>query len=267
MTEAFVIEKRRPVGLLSVPAALFAPRSVFARVENITGYGGTLLVLLTGLALVGYATIETGLVDRAVAERSVKRQAELEKNFADVVQRSELIKALDEDRKQQEFERLMTRMVNVVAAPLKQLAAILLTAAALYGAVALGGRKPEWHTLMTICIFAGFADLLGSGLRLALMVQHSTLDVETSAKLLTRLMPASTPETVSTTTALGNVLSGIEPFRIWFWLVVLAGVTATSQLSKWRGRVCCFLLWLITTGVHVGTAFAASASNAPKGPV
>ncbi len=265
VSDSFVIEKRRRVSVLDIPLALLAPRRLFARVENVTGYGGAFLVLLTALTFVGYATIETGLIDRSVAEASTKRQAELERQFADVVQRSNLIKALEEERKQCEFERLMKRLAVIVAAPLKELAAVLLIAAALYGAVALGGRKPEWHALLTICVFAGFVDVVASVVRLSLMLRHSTLQVDTSAALLARLAPAAAQ--VSSAPPVAEILlSAVEPFRIWFWLVVLAGVTVTAQLSKWRARVTCFLLWFTVSAVQVAMAFAAAASRAAPAP-
>jgi len=261
----FVIEKRKGVGMFQIPLVFFAPRRLFERVENVTGYGGTLLVLLTALTLVGYATIETGLIDRAVQQRSAKRQIELERQFEDVVKRSDLIKALEEDRKQCEFERLATRLGKLVATPLSALASVLLISASLYGAVALGGRKPEWHTLMTIAVFASFVDVLGSVIRLVLMVRHSTLEVDTSAALLARLIPADQVGPPGTLTAIESLLSGIDPFRIWFWLVVLVGVTATAQLSKWRARIFCFMLWMMSSIGYIGLAFAMSPGRGMPG--
>ena len=63
-----------------------------------------------------------------------------------------------------EFKRLLTRIQVVVAEPMRVLATILLISAVFYGAVALTGRKPEWHTLLEhlrlcqLCRSTGIAD-------------------------------------------------------------------------------------------------------------
>ncbi|MCH7872639.1 MAG: hypothetical protein IID33_13150 [Planctomycetes bacterium] len=49
-----------------IPLVLLAPRRLFARVEDVAVYGLPLIVLLALVTLVGYATLETGLIDREV---------------------------------------------------------------------------------------------------------------------------------------------------------------------------------------------------------
>jgi hypothetical protein len=49
----------RRVGLLT-------PRQVFARIEDVPAWRWSLLILLTTVTLIGYATVETGLIDRAI---------------------------------------------------------------------------------------------------------------------------------------------------------------------------------------------------------
>lgn len=261
---AFVVPKRRTIGVLDTPLVFVAPRRVFARVENVNHYGWTLLLLLSLMALVGYATIETGLIDRQVDKRVQERQAELEKQFDNVVARSEFLKQLEETRKLGEFERLMTRMGVVAARPALQLAYTLLIAALLYGAVALTGRKPEWHTLMAIVVFAGFVDLSAEVLRLALMVRHGSMDVQTSAALLLRLLPGDHAMLTGKQGAMAaGLLSAIDPFRIWFWLVVIAGLSVTMQLKSWRAWLTCGMFWLVAALVHGGMAVSAAMQTPP----
>jgi len=330
LSGGFVVPRRRSLGVLDVPLVLFAPRALFSKAENVNRYGSTLLVLLACFTLVGYASIQTGLIDREVQKSVAQRQAELEKATEDnVVARSELIKQLEEARKLGEFQRYTNRILVVAARPLGQLAVILLTASLLYGAVALTGRKPEWHTLMTICVFAGFADLARQTIRLVLMVQHASMEVDTSAALLLRLVPEGYDITAAPVGAfnkafhlLGNpylpwlyliggvagygalrflrlrvkrrwvrvftaglsaltvgfivsflgqatlslsngpliaqrILSGIDPFHVWFWLLVIGGLATTTQLRASRAWVTCGLFWLVATGVRIGLGFAA----------
>jgi hypothetical protein len=260
-SDGFVKPRRIRVGVLQIPLVLFSPRKLFERVENVTGYGGTLVFLLTGLALVGYAVSETGLVDRQVDQRVLDRQAELEKQYNDVVQRSTLIKLLEEERKKGEFDRMVARTGVIAAPPGMALLTILIVSALFYGAVALGGKKPEWHTLMTICVFASFTDLAHELFRMVLMFRHRSLDVDTSAALLARIMSPAAEASGATANAasamLAHALSGIDPFRVWFWVLVYLGVTTTAQLSRWKARVICFLFWLLTAAGHAGLSMAA----------
>jgi hypothetical protein len=258
-----VVPHRRTVGVLDIPRVFYSPRTLFGRVENVNHYGGTLLVLLTLVTLVGYATIETGLIDRAVERRVQERQAQLEKQFDNVVARSEFLKQLEETRKLGEFERMITRIGAVAARPAVQLAWTLLIAALLYGAVALTGRKPEWHTLMTIVVFAGFVDLLAEVVRLSLMLQHGSMEVQTSSALLLRLLPDGHSLGSGRSGAIAQSLfAGIDPFRVWFWLVVISGLTVTTQLKSWRAWLTCGLFGLVAAGVHAGVSLA-SAMKAP----
>jgi len=257
-----VVPKRRAVGLRDAPRVFVSPRALFARVENVNSYGWPLIVLLTLVTLVGYATIETGLIDRRVEMAVLAEQAALEKNYDNVVARSEFLKQLEESRKRGEFSRLITRIQVVAARPAAQLARILFIAAILYGAVALTGRKPEWHTLMTICVFASFVDLFADALRLSLMIRHGTMTVDTSAGLLARIIPSGIIEG-STRSLTEKILATIDPFRIWYWLVVLVGLTATMQLKGWRAWLTCGLLGLAAAGVRVGIVAAESFGGAP----
>lgn len=254
-------EVRKTVGLTDIPLVFLSPRRLFARVEDVQAYGWVLLVLLTAMALLGYATVETGLIDRAVRSRVLERQAALENAEADVVERSALRKALEEETKKGEFERLMTRIGVVVARPAGALASVLLIAALLYGIVALTGRKPEWHTLMTICVFAAFVDLFATAFRLVLMLAYKTLDVDTSAALLARGMPAPADPQAGPS-LLPHLLAGIDPFRIWFWWVVVLGLSVTMQLRGWRAWVPCSLFFLVAGAAQAGLSFAQAAGSA-----
>ena len=66
MPDSLVNTTARPVGVRDIPLVLLAPRRLFARVEDVTVYGLPLIVLLALVTLVGYATLETGLIDREV---------------------------------------------------------------------------------------------------------------------------------------------------------------------------------------------------------
>ena len=262
MVPAELASMRRPtVGAMDIPLALLAPRRVFARVEDVPAYGWALVVLLAAVTVIGYATIETGLIDLEVERKVQQSITALEAEQLDVVERSALSKMIEEKRQEGEFLRLITRVQVVVANPAATLATVLLLSAAFYAVVALTGKKPEWHTLMTICVFAGFADVIGGVVRLLFMLRFRTLAVDTSLALAARLINMEDEGATMSTAAVSGLLSAVDPFRIWFWVIVACGLSVTSQLRGWKVWTCCSLFWLTAA-----IARAALAMLSVKGP-
>ena len=263
MVSAELASTRRPVvGALDIPLALLAPRRMFARVEDVPAYGWPLVVLLVAVTAVGYATIETGLIDLEVERRVQQGIAALEAEQLDVVERSALSKMIEERREAGEFLRLMKRVQVVVANPVAALATILSLSAVFYAVVALTGRKPEWHTLLTICVFAGFADVVGAVVRLMFMLRFRTLSVDTSLALAARLINMEGEGAATSTAAVSGLLSAVDPFRIWFWVIVACGLSVTSQLRGWKVWTCCSLFWL--TAAVARAALAVASVQPPK---
>jgi hypothetical protein len=244
------------VGVRDIPLVLTAPRRLFARVEDVAAWGWPLVILLTAVTLIGYATVQTGLIDREVDRRVHASIAQLESEQRDVVERSALREMYEQEYQLGEFTKLLTRIQVIVAEPGKALAAALLVAAVLYGVVALTGRKPEWHTLLTICVFAGFVDVLRLLVTLVLMVRFEMLEVDTSLALLARSMVDAAGGSATTVTVVSSLSSALDPFRIWYWLVIIGGLTATAQLPGWRAWVTCVLSWLVAAGARCGLAAA-----------
>ncbi|MBU0717795.1 MAG: YIP1 family protein [Planctomycetes bacterium] len=260
MPSELVNIRRKTVGVADIPRVLVAPRRVFERVEDVPAYAWPMVLLLVAVTLVGYATVETGLIDREV-ERQVQRSiAALDVENSDVVERSALSKAIEDKRKEGEFFRLMTHVQVVVARPAATLATILLLSAVLYGLVALTGKKPEWHTLLTVCTFASFVDLLRLLMQLGLMLRFKTLEVDTSLAPLVQLIHVDSGISQQAAAAISGALTAADPFRIWFWLIVIVGLSTTAQLRGWKVGVTAFLFWLIAGGVRTALAVATVAS-------
>jgi hypothetical protein len=256
MADAITPTRRRTVSAWDIPRIFLAPRRLFARVENVPAYGWALVVLLTAVTLHGYASVQSGLMDREVEKKVQQRIAKLDLESADVVARSELSKQIEEIKKAGRFEAFLTRMRETLLAPVSMLISVLLLSAVFYGMVALTGRKPEWHTLMTICVFAGFVDLAGMVLRLILMLRYGSLDVDTSLGILVRRPFEGGEAAAPLDVLLPPALSGFDPFRLWYWGVVIVGLSTTAQLRGWRAWVVCALLWLLAAGVRTGAAAA-----------
>jgi hypothetical protein len=247
----------RSVGVRDIPVALLVPRRVFARVEDVAVWRWPLLVLLAAVTLIGYATVQTGLIDRQIDGRVRDRLAQIDREQHDVLELSALRDMYEEERKKGEFEKLLARIQVVVAEPVSALAWVLLIAAVLYGVVALTGRKPEWHTLLTVCVFAAFIDVLRLLMTLALRLRYGTLEVDTSLALLTRFLAKADGADPLAVAALSGLLSALDPFRVWFWLAVIVGLSATTQLRGWRVWLTCSLCWLTAAGARSALAVAA----------
>jgi len=222
-----------------------APRSLFSRVEDTGAYGWALVTLLAMVMLIGYAEVQTGLIDRTVDQKTEQKLAELEKLQTNLVDRIALKEQMDGIRKQGEFNKLITRLGRVVVAPVQMLASFLLIASALYAIVALTGRKPEYHTLMSLCVYAGFIELLAYILRLAMMLHYRTINVDTSLGLL------AAPGKLS-------ALAAIDPFRIWFWVLIAIGLIVTRQLSRRTAIATCAVMAILATAARVGLVYAGS---------
>jgi len=226
-----------------MPLALLSPRALFSRVEDTGAYGWALVTLLGLITLLGYLEVQTGLIDRVVDQRTEAALAELEQSQAHLVDRVQLRERMDEVRKGGEFNKLLSRLGVIVFAPTWLLASFMLIASILYAVVALTGRKPEYHTLMSICVFSGMIELVGSIVRFAMVVGYKTTEVDTSLGML-----AAPGEP--------SPLSAIDPFRIWFWVLVAVGLAVTRQLSRRMAVLSCVLMALTAAGVRVAMTYA-----------
>ena len=229
--------------LRHAPLVLVAPEAVFRRIAHSGRYGWALGALLVLTTLIGWATVQTGLIDREVNRRTLKSLADLEREQTDLMTRQELSEQLENIRKSAEFTKLMTRGEVILAAPVLLLASAMFIAALLFGVVALVGNKPDYPTLMAVCVYSAVVDVLAAGLRLAMMLYYRTLEVDTSLALL--VPPAKDTQILTT------ILSAIDPFRVWFWILVALGLVVTGQLSRRGAIITCGLFWLIASGVRM----------------
>lgn len=237
--------EERHLGPLGVRHALLvfaAPRALFARVEDTGAYGWALVTLLGLVMLLGYAEVQTGLIDRVVDEKTENALAMLEETQLNLVDRLQLKDSMEKIRKAAVFEKTMTRIGVVALKPMYLLASFMLIASALYAMVALTGRKPEYHTLMSICVYAGFIELAAFVLQLAMMLYFRTTEVDTS---LRALGPVGKP----------TLLAGIDPFRIWFWVLVGMGLTVTQQLSRRMAIATCTVMCVLAIGGRAALEF------------
>lgn len=238
---------------------LVEPGRLFARVEDVGAYFWPLIVLLTGMTLVGVGTAQTGLIDLQVREQIDRQKAELEKQQIDVLEKSQIRKQFEELDKQETFLRIVHRFRIIALTPLWLLVTLMLIGTVLYGLIALQGRKPEWNTLMTILTYSAFVDLLAAALRLALMVRYRTLDVDLTLAALVRPVHMNFPFAESVIGLTRIMLSAISPFAIWFWALVLLGLHRTGQLRGWLSWTSCGAMFLMGRAAGVAVEIGATA--------
>jgi hypothetical protein len=231
------------LGLADAPKIFVAPGAVFRRIAHDAGYGWALAALLLLATLIGWVTAQTGLIDREVDRQTQRALADLEREQIDLLSRVELSERLERIRKAAEFAKLIERGKAVLVTPAALAASVMLIAAMLFAVVALVGNKPDYPTLLAVCVYSAVVDVLASGLRLVMMLCYRTIEVDTSLGLL---VPVS--EGANT---LHNLLSAVDPFRVWFWILVAVGLVTTGQLSRRAATVSCLLFWLVTTGVRM----------------
>lgn len=222
-----------PMGL----AVLVAPRAVFARTEDTPAYGWALLLLIGLLMLIGYAKVQTGLIDRDVDAATEKKLEVFETSQGILIDRVEFRERVESIQKEGQFAKVINRLGAVVLGPLGMLASIMLIASFFYAIVALTGRKPEYHTLMSICVYAAFIELLAAVVQLAMMLYFRTTSVTTT---LQGFSAGPKP----------TILWAIDPFRIWFWALVTIGLIATHQLGRKVAIGCCLVLCLGAIGIR-----------------
>jgi hypothetical protein len=225
--------------------ALWAPGETFARVEDVARYAWPLVVLLALMTLIGYATVQTGLIDREVDREVQARIALIDASQRDVVDRAALRDLYEGARKAGEFKRVVMHLAAVAAGPVGLLMQTLLVAAVFFVAVALTGRKTEWHALLTLTVYAGLVDVVAGLVRLAFMLRFATLEVDTSLAIAVRHLCGETSLPAAQQAALAGLGTAVDPFRIWYWLMLVIGLRATRQLPGWRAGALCGACWLV----------------------
>ncbi|MBN2446977.1 MAG: hypothetical protein JXO22_09640, partial [Phycisphaerae bacterium] len=78
----------------------------------------------------------------------------------------------------------------------------------------------------------------------------------TSLSPLANLITPAGPQDIMRVTIIQQALTALDPFRIWFWAIVLVGLAATSQLRGWRAWSTVTFCWIVGAAVRCGLAVA-----------
>ena len=83
------------------------PGRVFRRVAERSEYGWALGAMLLVITMIGWATVQTGLIDLEVNRQTGKALAELEREQAELLSRPELSERMEKVREAGEFSKLI----------------------------------------------------------------------------------------------------------------------------------------------------------------
>jgi hypothetical protein len=239
--------------LADAPRMLMAPRSVFRRIADDSAYGWALTGLLLASLWIGWATVQTGFVDRAIGEQTRQAQADLEREQAEILRPSELSERMAKLREASTFTKLIARMGGILGPPIQLLVSLMLIASVLFAAVALAGSKADYATLLAIGVYSAVTDVMAAALRLVMMIVCRSGDVRTSLDLL---VPAGDSPGV-----IPVLLLGVDPFRVWFWVLVAIGLIVTGQLSRRTAIVTCTVLAIVGSAIAIVPALAGGAAR------
>lgn len=219
--------------LFWVPSRLFS--NLAGRQES-----GSALLLLGALLLgLGYLQARTGVGDR---EWDTRGKARIHRAIqrADSSDPQKLDVEIQGIRASVSFWKMVFRWITILRAPLRAVLGVAILSALLFLAVASLGNAPNQRVLTAIVIFCWYLEIPRQILRLALVASLGHERVETSAAAW-----VSDPSIG----AWGfSLLRLVDPFVIWFWILVAKGLEVTGQ-TRWRQAITIVVLFALLGGM------------------
>lgn len=222
------------VRLYVEPEALFAALPVVNR-------GAAALWLLLGLyALQAALLLSTGVHDYEIDRQTQRKMAREAERLPGDENADELVRNLEAMEKQAVFDRMLNRLLLLIGGPLRVLVGVIVVAALLYAVVALRGTaRADFALLAGVAVFAAWTQVPRLLLLLFLVPELGATRIETSAAAF-----VSAPQTPLGTYLL---LRRLDPFDVWYWLLVGLGAWKTGQLPFGRAVVATCGLALLST--------------------
>lgn len=239
-----------PAGIRDIPSVYASPVRFYRQFDLATPYGGPLILLVMLLAAAGYVVVGSGLIGRAVDISTEKSLSRIEKASVGEVKRDVLDEQLRVTRTAAVFWKVLANGTAVLQAPIEVLCRVFVGAGVAFVLVAMAGRKPAYHGLVSILTFAAYVEVLRQAVVVPLMLSLRSTEVETSLAVVLRGRPE-----VSGWLYAG--LQAVDPFTIWYYTLAAIGISRSGQLSTRGAVLLCVLLWLGAAGLNVGMVFVA----------
>jgi hypothetical protein len=141
------------------------------------------------------------------------------------------------------FQKQLTRVLLLAGGPLSLCLSVCVLSGSLFLVVALRGGKPNYQVLLGVTTFAAYVEVPRLLMRLLLIGQLHVSRVETSAAAF-----VSRPE-VGLFPYL--VLRRVDPFEVWYYLLIGLGVYHAGQLRARSAAVVVGVLAFLAAILHM----------------
>ena len=234
-----------PTTLASDLVALYVrPGSLFERLHRQNRSGAVLMLLILAHIVYGLAVGSTGVLDYDVALRAEQQisQYVLRQEGAD--DEDVVTETVESFEKGAIFNQLVGRILLVIQGPIGLLLGVGILSGVLFVIVALFGSKADLQLLTGIVVFSACVDVPRLLLRLLLISQLQVMRVETSLAALAASPEVGLPVYVA--------LRRLDPFILWFWMLVGIGLWRARLLSGRASVVTVCLLAVLAALWHGG---------------
>ncbi len=234
-----------PKGSLArdVLAVFFRPTSLFRELPRTNRVASALILLMALYALYGLGLYTTGVLNYEIDVQTQTQISGLQATPAGERRRGEVHFRPGDDRK----GIGLPKGAKPCAASGRRADSVLLLSVSVLSAflflvVALRGGKPNFQVLLGVTTFASYVAVPRLLMQLALTAQLHVSRVETSAAAF-----CSRAEV-----GLANylLLRRLDPFEVWYYVLVGLGVYHTGQLKRWSAIVTACLLAALAAVLH-----------------
>jgi hypothetical protein len=210
---------------------------LFRELPRANRVASALLLLMALHALYGVGLISTGVLDYEIDAHSQKEISQVRQHPPGKEDAAKFTTALDAVGKGAIFQKQLMRVLLVAGGPIWLCLSVCVLSGCLFLVVALRGGKPNYQVLLSVTTFAAYVEVPRLLMRLLLIAQLHVSRVETSAAAF-----VSRPEVGLAPYLL---LRRLDPFEVWYYLLVGLGVYHVGQLKpRSAAVVACVLAFL-----------------------
>lgn len=239
-------EAERPLpGIVQQIAWVYvAPGKLFANLTEQPQLWPVLGILVLASSLLTWARIATGVGAYEVdlwTEHQIARTAEREHGTMPQGQLDDQLRSLDRGR---DFWKFLAALEDWGKGPLRLVLATIILSTLLYALVSLVGERANTAVIYAIVLFAMYVEIPRMALEVVLIQITGTTRVDLSA--------AAFIHNTSVDVLIYALLRQLDPFQIWFWILVGLGLDKTRQAQGKTAALVVIPLALVVALWNVG---------------
>jgi hypothetical protein len=223
-------------------AVFVLPMSLFRELPRTNRVAGALLLLMGVHTLYGLGLISTGVLNYEIDANTQKEISGLRQHPPAKEEAEKFVTALEAIEKGAIFKKELSRVLLLAGGPLQLCLGVSVLSGLLFLVVALRGGKPNFQVLLGVTVFAAYVEVPRLFLRLLLVAQLQVSRVETSAAAFVSRPEIGLPSYL--------FLRRLDPFELWYYLLIGLGVYQTGQLKRRAAIVTACVLALLAAGLH-----------------